>query len=231
MPRRHSLVVADDHLLVMHGLVKLIGGERDFKIVASCADGESALAAIRRHSPDLALLDFRMPKIDGLTLVHTLRRDCLPTRVILLSAELHDQDVYASVSAGVWGLVLKEAAPDLLLRCLRHVAGGQRWLPPPLVPQALAREQLRRKKSSDLANLLTARERGVIALLSRGYSNKEISKELRISPGTVKQHVHHIYRKLSVNKRSALAELGKRFLEQTANGKQVSLRSQKDRVG
>ena len=71
MPRRHSLVVADDHLLVLHGLVKLIGGERDFKIVASCADGESALAAIRTHSPDLALLDVRMPNIDGLTLVHT----------------------------------------------------------------------------------------------------------------------------------------------------------------
>ena len=228
MTRRHSLVVADDHRLVLHALVKLIEAERDFKIVASCADGESALAAIRTHSPDLALLDVRMPKIDGVTLVHTLRRDCPRTRVILLSAELDDPDVYASVSAGVWGLVLKEAAPDLLLRCLRHVAGGERWLPPPFVPQALAREQLRRKKISDLANLLTARERGVIELLSRGYSNKEIGKELGLSAGTVKQHVHHIYRKLSVNKRSALAELGKRFLEQIADGNEVGSKSQKD---
>lgn len=208
MAGKIRILLAENHPVMMHGLVQLLESQRDFVVVASCADGEAALALARQHCPDLALLDLRMPKIDGLSLIKTLRAECPRTRTVLLSTRLSDKAVFTAVTSGVWGFILKESTPEMVLRCLRQVASGEPWMPPQFVPQALQREKLVRKKVNDLVKLLTPRELEVINLLSRGCSNKEIGKEMNLAEGTVKLHVHNIYGKLSVKKRPALAALG-----------------------
>jgi DNA-binding NarL/FixJ family response regulator len=207
---RTTIVLADDHPLMLHGLTSLISLEADFEIVARCQDGEAALAAIRANVPDVALIDLRMPRLDGMAILSALNGQNIHTRAVFLCASITDEEIYAASGAGAWGLILKEAAPDTILQCLRDVAAGRRWVPA-LVTEALAREKERREAGRLLAKSLTAREREITLLVSQSFSNKEIARQLGLSEGTVKIHIHNIYRKIGVAKRSALSELAIRF--------------------
>ena len=199
-----TVVLADDHPLVLSGLRSLIGSDPGLSVVAVCEDGEAALRAIREHQPAIAVLDFNMPKRDGLNVLGIVAAEQPATRVVLLAAAIGDRDLYSAVERGVYGVVLKDAAPDTLMDCLRGVAAGRRWLPAELVDAAMTREVARRRRAESVAALLTVRERQIALMVGEGRSNKDIARGLNLSEGTVKIHLHHIFQKLGVSTRAGL---------------------------
>jgi len=203
--RSVSIVVADDHPVVLHGLITLLGEDKTFKVVASCANGAQAIEAIRNFTPDLALLDLNMPRPNGLEILKAVNEAQLPTRVVFLAASPSDEQIVVAHEEGAYGLMLKEAAADTLLSCLHAVTAGQKWLPAELVNGALQRTSEHRAQVAKVENLLTRREIEVMLRVANGLSNKEVGNQLNISEGTVKIHLNKIYHKVGVSNRTALA--------------------------
>src|SRR5262249_25019582 len=202
-----SIVVADDHPVVLHGVADVLRSDSDMNVVAICRDGATALEAIRKYSPNVAVLDIVMPGLSGLDVLATIAADGLATKVVFLAATVTDEQVARAVAGGVRGIVLKEEALTALVQCIRAVAEGRQWLPVARVNAALERESKRRSTSQRLTQLLTIRERQIVLLIADGLSNKEIGRRLELSEGTVKIHLHNIYQKLQVNNRTSLATL------------------------
>src|SRR5213596_1131241 len=121
------LVLADDHPIVLDGLESLFRLEPDFQVAARCINGEETLVAVRRHRPDILILDLRMPRGDGLEILRTLRRERLATKVVLLAAALEEDEILEALRLGVRGVVLKELAPQQLVECVRKVHAGEQW--------------------------------------------------------------------------------------------------------
>jgi two-component system, NarL family, nitrate/nitrite response regulator NarL len=202
-----TVVIADRHPVVVYGLTGLLGAEIDFKVVASCNDGKKCLQAIRDLSPDIGLLDILMPGLSGLDILADVTSEHLSTRIVFLTASAEDRELIIAAARGAYGVILKEAAPEVLVQCLREVAGGRRLLP------LASSESLRWQESPGTAitenvlTVLTDRERQIMHLVSEGLSNKEVGRQLNISDGTIKVHLHHIYQKLAISNRTALAAL------------------------
>ena len=206
-PRSISIVVADDHPVVLHGVAGVLRSNFDMKVVAVCSDGATALEAIRKWSPDVAVLDILMPGLSGIDVLARLAADGLATKVVLLTATANDEQIARAIAGRAQGIVLKEAALTDLVDCIRTVAEGRQWLPMALVNAALERETKRRLTSQRVTQLLTVRERQVVLLIADGLANKEIGRRLELSEGTIKIHLHNIYQKLHVNNRTTLAAL------------------------
>jgi DNA-binding NarL/FixJ family response regulator len=204
---RHTLIIADDHPLVLRGVEDLLSTQPDLAIIEKCSDGTGALEALRRLQPDLAVLDMAMPGMNGLQVLRAARAHRLPTKIILLTATVTDSDVLDATAAGLEGLVMKDSAPDDLIVCIRAVLCGQSWLPKETVNSAVAREMLHRAQPGHYTELLTTREREIVASVAEGLSNKVIAHRLGLSEGTVKIHLHRIYGKLGVHSRTALLSL------------------------
>jgi two-component system nitrate/nitrite response regulator NarL len=202
-----SIVVADDHPVVLHGLADVLRSNADMKVVAVCSDGTTALEAIRKSSPNVAVLDVLMPGLSGIDVLESIAADGLPTKVVILTATASDGQLLRAIAGGAQGLVLKEEALTDLVQCVRAVAGGRPWLPSALVNAALERETGRRSATERLTHLLTTRERQIILLVAEGLSNKAVGRRLDLSEGTVKIHLHNVYQKLQVNNRTSLAAL------------------------
>jgi DNA-binding NarL/FixJ family response regulator len=199
-----NLVLADDHPIVLAGLDNMFRRERDCRVVASCVDGVEAMRAISRHSPDVAVLDLRMPRMHGLAVLRQMQKEKLPTRTVLLAAVLEDDDLVEAVRLGVRGIVLKEMAPTLVVQCVREVHAGGQWLEKRSVSQAIEKLIRREEASRDLAKILTPREVQIAGAVASGLRNKEIADKLGIAEGTVKIHLHVIYEKLKIDGRMAL---------------------------
>ena len=195
-----TLVIADDHPVVLHGLVSLLKDEPGFKILATCEDGSTALGAIFTHSPDIALLDLRLPKMTGLEVLDKISNGTLPTRVVILTAFTEDRDVLVAISRGVHGIIMKDSVANALIKCLRQVHAGGRCVPPELIRKELHRQA----EVASVSQSLTLRERDVVRLVGEGLSNKCVAEQLKITEGTLKLHLHHIYCKTGVSSRSAL---------------------------
>lgn len=202
MPIR--LVLADDHPIVRYGLERLLAETREFTVCASCEDGASALDAVRRHQPDILLLDIRMPRMDGLEVLRQMHREGMATRVVILTGALDEDEVLEAIRLGVRGVVLKEMAPPLLLQCLRKVHAGGEWLEKDSVGRALEKLLQRESEYRGAACQLTPREIDLVKAVATGMSNAEIGAKLYISQGTVKVHLHRIYDKLQIKSRVAL---------------------------
>jgi DNA-binding NarL/FixJ family response regulator len=201
---RIRIVIADDHPIVLDGLAQLFNFERDFELIGRAADGETALILAREKQPDILILDIRMPRMSGLQVIRELKRDHSPTKVILLTAALDEEEVYEAVRLGVRGLVLKEMAPKLLIQAIREVHSGGDWLERDTVSRALGK-LIRQESSPNVSSLLTPRETEIVGMVSAGMRNKEIASKLAISEGTVKIHLHSIYEKLQVGGRLELS--------------------------
>ena len=199
-----SLVLADDHPIVLAGLENMLRRERDCRVVASCVDGVEAMRAISRHSPDVAVLDLRMPRMDGLAVLRQIQKEKLATRTVLLAAVLEDDDLVEAVRLGVRGIVLKEMAPTLVVQCVREVHAGGQWLEKRSVSQAIEKLIRREEATRDMAKILTPRELQIAGAVASGLRNKEIADKLGIAEGTVKIHLHVIYEKLKIDGRMAL---------------------------
>ena len=200
-----TLVIADDHPLILDAMENLFRLEKDLKVVARCLNGDEALKAIRRHRPDILVLDIQMPAKDGLLVLREMRKEKLPTRVVILTATLNEEGLTEVVRLGVRGLVLKELAPKLLVECIRKVHAGALWLEKRLVGSALEKLLKREAERNEAVQLLTTREIEVIKQAALGLHNMEIAEKLFISEGTVKIHLYNIYQKLGVDSRTKLA--------------------------
>jgi two-component system, NarL family, nitrate/nitrite response regulator NarL len=205
--RKISLVLADDHPFVLQGIADVIEAQADFDIRAKCTTGGEALATIRQQRPDVAVLDIVMPDMDGLSVLDCINAEQLETRVIFLTANATDANIFAVVERGARGLVLKDAAIDDLVRCIRKVAEGRYDLPFNLVAEAVERETGRLAMGEQFVRVLSAREREVLLLVVEGLANKDIAREFNISEGTVRIHMHNIYQKTGIGSRTALTAL------------------------
>jgi DNA-binding NarL/FixJ family response regulator len=199
-----QVVLADDHQLILDGLDNLFRPERDIEVVGRCRDGEEALREVRARRPDVLVLDVRMPRLDGLQVLHTMTAEGLATRVVLLTAAVDDDQVFEAVRLGARGVVLKDMAPRLLVECVREVHRGGYWLERQSASQALKRMLRRTEAASDLAGVLTQREVEIVRMVARGLRNKEIASQLSITEGTVKVHLHNTYEKLQLDGRLEL---------------------------
>lgn len=205
MPK--TVLIADDHPLVLHGLASLIEKNPGFKVVSLTCDGVEALAGIRTHKPDVALLDVNMPRMDGTQVLSALEGDLRNTRVVMLTAAATDAQLYDAVSRGAAGIVIKDAAVETLMTCLAMVVAGGQWLPQEILDVVLAREKSRRDKWLQLSPSLTAREMEIVGMTLDQHSTKDISFLLQISHGTCKVHLNNIFRKLGVSSRQELMVL------------------------
>jgi DNA-binding NarL/FixJ family response regulator len=195
------LVLGDDHPIVLDGLENLFRLEPDIRVVARCVNGEECLVAVRRHQPDVLVLDLRMPRKDGLTVLRELHREKDPVKVVLLAAVLEEEEVLEALRLGVRGMVLKELAPQMVVQCVRKVYAGEQWLEKQAFGRALDTLLRREAGEREAGSVLTPRELEMVGMVARGLRNKEMSERMNISEGTVKIHLHHIYRKLKVENR------------------------------
>lgn len=198
------IAVADDHPIVLDGLEQLFRLEPDFQLVARCREGEETLRTLRSARPDVLVLDVRMPGLDGIEVLRIIESEGLPTRVVLLTAALEDEQLLEALRLGVRGMVLKEMAPQVLISAVRAVANGGEWLERGLGGRA-ARKLLEREGSRrEAAAVLTARELEVVRKIAAGKRNRAIAEELFITEGTVKIHLHNVYEKLGLGGRLEL---------------------------
>ncbi len=202
-PAPIRVLLADDHPIVLDGLERLFRLEPDFEVVGSCRDGEEVLRAVAAAPPDLLVLDLKMPRLDGLEVLRALQGSGAPTRVLLLTAALDEQQVVEALRLGVRGLVLKEMAPQLVIEAARRIHAGGQWFDAGLLQRSL--DAIGRKLGGDgEATGLTPREREIVGMVVRGLRNRAIADELGISEGTVKLHLHHVYEKLGLTNRMEL---------------------------
>jgi two-component system nitrate/nitrite response regulator NarL len=192
---RVRVLVADDHPLFREGVERAIRARPDLELVATAADGRAALDAIRGLRPDVALLDLRLPGLDGLRVLHALTRDGLPTRVVFLSAAADAATVETALTAGAAGYFAKEAEREAILD---GVAAAARGAKP------------RRPRHATERHPLTAREREVLRLIADGLSAPQIAARLIVAVPTVKSHQARLYEKLGVSERAAAVAQGMR---------------------
>ena len=198
------VVIADDHAIVLRGLESLLALEADLAIVATCVDGKATLDAVRQHHPDVLLLDLMMPGLDGLGVLRALKTDRKPPRVVLLTANIEDQDVLDAMELGVAGVFLKEMPPHLLPQCIRKVHAGEQWIETQSVTRAVGRLLQRQTSEREIARILTPRELEIVRMVAQGQRTGAIASQLNVSQGTVKTHLHNIYDKLQLDGRVAL---------------------------
>ena len=204
------VVVGDDHPLFRDGVVRALTSSGSIEVVAEADDGVSALEAIRAHSPQVALLDYRMPGMDGAEVAAAVARDELPTRVLLVSAHDESAIVYKALQQGAAGFLSKESTRSELVSAVLKCAKGKDVIDPELAA-GLASE-IRRRNEPDVP-ALSPREREVLKLIAAGNSIPTMAKELFLAPSTVKTHVQRLYEKLGVNDRgAAVAEAMRRKL-------------------
>ena len=214
--RSVSIVVADDHPIVLGGLVTLLKQDKSLRLVATCTNGQEALDAIRTLKPDLALLDFNMPRLNGLQVLEALIAEKLPTRVCFLAASLTDKEIVDVANGGASGIILKESASDTLITALHAIAGGQKWLSGALVNGASARVRELQAEITRVSDALSPREIEIMLKVAEGLSNKEVGRQLKISEGTVKMHLHSIYQKIHVSNRTSLANFAIAYRDRLA---------------
>ena len=204
------VVVGDDHPMFRDGVVRALISSGEIDVVAEADDGTSALAAIREHRPAVALLDYRMPGMDGAQVAAAVIRDGLPTRVLLISAHDDAAIVYHAIQEGASGFLPKESTRAEIVAAVINCSRGHDVLPAGLAA-GLAGEIRRRAEPAGPA--LSPREREVLDLIADGKTIPAIASQLFLSPSTVKTHVQRLYEKLGVGDRAAaVAEAMRRRL-------------------
>jgi DNA-binding NarL/FixJ family response regulator len=198
------LVIADDHPLTLLGLTALLGGEPDFLVLRTVSDGEEALSVVRELDPDILLLDIAMPLLDGYAVLKKLSEEGLACKVVLHTFQMDESRLREAMQWGVRGLVLKSLPPPVLLEALRKVHEGELWLERESVSRALVNTFERDNAQQEARESLTPRELEVIKVVAQGFRNQAAAEHLHIQEGTVRIHLHNIYKKLGLNGRSAL---------------------------
>jgi two-component system nitrate/nitrite response regulator NarL len=200
-----TLVIADDHPIVLEGIVGVVGAEKDIKVIANCRTGLAAFQAITKLKPEVAVLDISMPEMNGLEILIKLRTEGTETKIILLTANTTDRQLLSAIEHGASALLLKDAPLTELAQTIRSVVAGARCFPAEMVDAALA--QLGLANAGNRLAALSPREREVMRLVAEGLINKQVGQRLNLSEGTVKIHLHNIYQKTGIGNRTALTAL------------------------
>jgi DNA-binding NarL/FixJ family response regulator len=200
------VVIADDHELARAGLRAMLTGQRGLEVVGEAANGHEALMLCRRLQPDLALIDVRMPKQDGLATCRAIKQECQGTSVILITIHENPEYLFEALKSGAAGYVLKDISHPELITSVQGVLRGESMLNKELVMRLLQRLATETPHQEEVPpDRLSQREREVLQLLSQGQTNREIAQNLFVSVSTVKIHVEHILAKLGVSDRTQAA--------------------------
>jgi len=202
------VLIADDHPIFRDGLSRLLEDEGGFQVVGQASDGSEAVRLARELQPDVLLLDLAMPRVSGIETLRELSASEAAPRVLLLTMAIEDAQIVEALQLGARGVVLKEAATELLFKAIRSVVAGQYWVGHDTVTDIV--HHLRElsgngRRTATPAERLTPRERQVVAGVASGESNREIASRLGLSEITVKHHVSNIFDKLGVSNRAELA--------------------------
>jgi two-component system, NarL family, response regulator NreC len=194
-----TIVLADDHHIVRHGLRALLEREPDFTIAGEASDGSEVVDLVERVHPDVLILDLVMPGLHGLEVTRHLTASVPQTRIVVLSMHANEGYVLEALRNGAAAYVLKEATSTELVTAVREVVAGHRYLSPPLSERAITAYLEKASTTSfDLYDTLTAREREVLQLAAEGYTSSRIAARLSISPRTAETHRANLMRKLGL---------------------------------
>lgn len=194
--------IVDDHTIVRRGIAGMLSDSAEVDVIGEAGNGHDALQTLRDMSPDVVLMDLRMPGLDGSSVIAELRKAGNLVPVLVLTTYDTDADILRAIEAGANGYLLKDASRDVLVGAISTVARGESWLAPGIASRMMA--QLRSPKT----DLVSQRELDVLRLVAEGLSNKEIGAAIHISQATVKSHLIHIYRKLDVSDRTSAVRVG-----------------------
>jgi DNA-binding NarL/FixJ family response regulator len=197
------VLIADDHPLVLKGLEDLLPAE-EFVVVAACSDGREALEAMRDLKPEIVVLDLRMPGLSAFEIARSVQSEGLSCRMVLLTATIDQAPLRLAVQLGFVGIVTKDRPERVLLDVLRRVRDGEKVIPATLVERKAA------PASGGKLPALSEREREIALLAARGHRNRQIGELVSLTEGTVKIHLHKIYRKLGISSRVELVDLAHR---------------------
>ncbi len=204
------VVLADDHPIVRDGLRKLLSLEEDIEVVGEASDGREALQVVQDTEPDVVILDLRMPNLDGLSALQAMQQSNRKTRVIVLTASEDKNEFVQAMKLGCSGIVLKQTAPELIVKSIRKVHAGEIWLDSHTTAAVMRQfaqpgEMIGGPGKNRERSPLSQREREIVGLVAQGYKNKEMAEKMFISEQTVKNHLHNIFDKLGVSDRLELA--------------------------
>ena len=206
-----TVVLADDQALVRAGFRALLNAQEDVTVVAEAADGDEAVKVAREHKPDVILMDIRMPGTDGLEATRRISADpaLADVHILILTTFEEDEYVFEAIRVGASGFLVKDTEPAELLHAVRVVAAGDALLSPSVTRRLIAEFASKAKKVQSPATLdvLTEREREVVALVGEGLTNDEIAARLVVSPATAKTHVSRAMIKLAARDRAQLVVL------------------------
>jgi DNA-binding NarL/FixJ family response regulator len=205
------VILADDHPIVRDGLRKLLSLEEDIEVVGEASDGREVIQVVQDTRPDVLILDLRMPYMDGLTTLQALHQLDQKVKVIILTASEDKNEFVQAMKLGCSGIVLKQTAPELIVKSIRRVNAGEIWLD----SHTTAAVMRQFASPADVVtgsptkgrerSPLSQREREIVGLVAQGYKNREMAEKMFISEQTVKNHLHNIFDKLGVSDRLELA--------------------------
>jgi two-component system, NarL family, nitrate/nitrite response regulator NarL len=211
-PQPIRIVLADDHPIVRDGLRKLLTLEEDIEVVGEASDGREVVQVIQDTSPDILILDLRMPYMDGLATLQALQQLEKKVKVIVLTASEDKNEFVQAMKLGCSGIVLKQTAPELIVKSIRKVNSGEIWLDSHTTAAVMRQFAAPTDVLSGGAagkgrerSPLSQREREIVGLVAQGYKNREMAEKMFISEQTVKNHLHNIFDKLGVSDRLELA--------------------------
>ncbi|MDT8444292.1 MAG: response regulator transcription factor [Desulfuromonadales bacterium] len=196
-----TLVAADPHPLSLLGLAQLLKSEPDLTLLEVCTTAAETMQTVRKHQPDLLVIDINLPDRNGLELINELKNSSMQVKIIILTATMDEEQTIDALRYGVKGVVLKGMPAHLLVQCLQKVAAGGLWMEKESIGHAFEKMLHREAGMRRLATILTIRETEVMQCVASGLSNQQIAEKLIVSEGTIKIHVHNIYRKLGINNR------------------------------
>src|SRR5579884_1796838 len=196
-----KILIADDHPIVRDGLRKLLSLEDDIEVVGEASDGREVLDRVQEVTPDVVLLDLRMPNLDGLSTLQAMQQINKAVKVIVLTASEDKNEFVQAMKLGCSGIVLKQTAPELIVKSIRKVHGGEIWLDSHTTAAVMRQfaapgSEFATGSGSSKGrerSPLSTREREIVQLVAQGYKNKEMAEKMFISGQTVKNHLHNIF--------------------------------------
>jgi DNA-binding NarL/FixJ family response regulator len=212
MGNRYRVILADDHVLVRHGLKLILEENPNLEIAAEVGDGLELLSVLQKINPDLIILDVSMPNLRGIEAIPEIRRVRPNAKVLMLTMHKEEEYLYQAISAGANGYLLKEDAEKELFLAIEHIKNGKIYISPGLADQSMQNWARMRRGEDDAQHVesLTVREREILKLIAEGKSNKEIGDLLFISVRTVERHRANMMSKLNIRKTAELVQYAMR---------------------
>lgn len=196
-----NVLIADDHDLIRQGLKRILSFEEDISVIGEAENGEAALNMIKEFRPEVVLLDFNMPRMNGLEVLRKVKNEGEQSKIILLTVEQDKKTIHDAIEIGADGYVLKDSSGTEIVDAIKTVYEGEKYIDKSLVSLLFADIKSKDKKSSSILENLTKRELEVLLKISKGLSNKEIGEALYLSEKTVRNYATSLFRKLDVKDR------------------------------